>query len=94
MESTGKPLIGRIFWIPVAVLVVVELYASRFDGWGAWATGPLFLLPLILSLILSIAGLIETLAGLRQNRLPFSTLLYTFVAAVPLLWLMIRRYLM
>jgi len=65
MEPERKSLLGRIFWLPAAVLVVVELYASRFDGWGAWATGPLFLLPLILSLILSITGAVESIVEIR-----------------------------
>jgi len=88
----GKSLFARLFWVPPAVLIGVELYASRFEGWGAWATGPLFLVPMVLSLFLSVIGLIETLTELRANRLPFATLLYTLVAALPLLWLMIRRY--
>lgn len=97
MEATGHtppaPLLRRTFWLPAASLVAIELYARGFDGWGAWATAPLFLLPLVLSLAIAAAGARDAFLEVRAGRPRASTLVFTAVAASPLAWLMVRRHL-
>ncbi len=86
------PLLRRVFWLPAACLVAVELYARGFDGWGAWATAPLFLPPLILSLAIAAAGARDAFSEARSGSPRTSTLVYTAFAASPFAWLMVRRY--
>jgi len=71
---------------------MVESYASRFDGWGALATAPLFLLPIAASLVVSGYGLVQCLHELRAGSVRRVSLVATSLAALPLLWLMVRRY--
>ena len=86
-------MIQRIFWLPVACLIVVELYARTFEGWGSWATAPLFLLPAVLSLAIAGAGAYEAVSELRSGCVRRSTVGYTVAAACPIVWIMVRRYL-
>ena len=90
-KPTGS-LLRRVFWLPVACLVAVELYARNFDGWGAWATAPLFLLPLVLSLAIAAAGARDAFSQTRSDAPRTSTAVYMIVALVPFAWLMVRRY--
>ena len=45
-----------IAWLPLALLLGAQFYASQLEGWGRWAAAPLFLVPLILSAILVAIG--------------------------------------
>lgn len=83
--------LARFFWIPAATLVAVEIYAGQFDGWGAWATATLFLLPLILSVVIASAGLVKCIVELRKGSPYVLYMVFTVVAALPLLWLIFRR---
>jgi hypothetical protein len=80
------------FWLPLASLVAVETYARNFEGWGAWATGPLFLAPLFLSLAIGGGGVFRCLWELRAGRFQISTAVFTGVAALPVAWLLVRRH--
>ena len=94
-ENPSQPangLLSRIFWIPLACLVAVELYARSFDGWGAWATAPLFLLPFVLSLAIAAGGTYQAVSELRSGAARSSTLLFSAIAAAPIAWLMVRRH--
>jgi hypothetical protein len=75
------------------LLIAVEVYASNFDGWGAWATAPLFLVPLVLSLGIAAAGVLQCVREFRAGFLRGSSVLLTLVAAAPFLWLLVRRHL-
>ena len=86
--------LARSFWIPLACLVAVEVYASGFDGWGAWATAPLFLLPGILSLSIGLMGAAQCVAELRGGSLQRRSVAWTLVAAAPLFWLLVRRHIL
>jgi hypothetical protein len=88
----AKSVLGRIFWLPLACLVAIELYARNFDGWGAWATAPLFLLPFGLSLAIAGAGAHQAFSELRSSAARSSTFLFTAVAAAPIAWLLVRRH--
>lgn len=88
----GPRLLARWFWIPVACLVAIEIYASNFDGWGAWATAPLFLLPLVLSLSIAGAGVVQCVLEFRARSARASSSAFTVVAARPSFWLLVRRH--
>ena len=91
MTAAPKGL-ERSCWIPLACLVAVELYASNFDGWGAWATAPLFLLPAALGLAFGIAGVARSVGEWRLGALRGATLAATALALLPFAWLFVRRY--
>ena len=80
------------FWIPIASLLGVELYAGNFDGWGAWATAPLFLVPLVLSGVIAGAGVAQCVLEARSRSGRPSSVVLTVVAALPILWLLVRRH--
>ena len=77
----------------MASLIAVEIYASGFDGWGAWATAPLFLVPFVFSLAIAGEGAVQCLLELRARSSRPSSAVFTVVAALPFLWLLVRRYL-
>jgi hypothetical protein len=70
----------------------VELYARGFDGWGAWATAPLFLVPGLLGLVIGMAGVSRCISELRRGNLQVATAVFTAVAALPVAWLLVRRH--
>ncbi len=80
------------FWLPLATLLGVEAYASGFDGWGAWATAPLFVLPFGLARVVTAVGAYEAHCESRHDKPEVSTIVLTVVAATPILWLLVRRY--
>ena len=80
------------FWIPVASLIGIELYVGNFDGWGAWAAAPLFLVPLVLSVAVAGAGATRCVLELRSGSPRPSSVVFTVVAALPIFWLLVRRY--
>ena len=92
-DRRPRSLLRRVFWLPPASLVAVELYVRGFDGWGAWASAPLFLLPLVLALAFAAAGGWALLAEVRGGGIRGATLVLTAVAASPLVWIALRRYL-
>lgn len=91
--GSRKPgAIRWVCWLPLLSLVAIEVYVGGFEGWGAWASAPLLLLPGLLSLAIVIPGLVDCAAEIRAGALRPATLLFTLVAAVPILWLAIRRF--
>jgi hypothetical protein len=91
VSSNGS--LGVMAWIPLASLVAVEAYARTFDGWGAWATAPLFLIPLVLGAVIGGVGVVKTLLDLRAGVLDRSTVASTILALSPVAWLLVRRHL-
>jgi Mn2+/Fe2+ NRAMP family transporter len=81
-------------WVPLASVLGIELYIRNFDGWGAWASAPLLLVPAIISLPVVILGLSECVATTRTRAPRLEAFLWTLVAAVPIVWLGVRRYFM
>lgn len=79
-------------WLPAASLVAVELYVRGFEGWGAWSTAPLFLIPLVLSVAIGGAGIVECLLEGRAGTFRIRSLVVTAVAWLPVVWLSIRRH--
>jgi hypothetical protein len=71
-------------------MAALVLYVSRFDGWGAWGAAPLLLLPPLLSIPITTAGVLRFRVDRAAGRPGRATLGLTFVAALPLLWLLLR----
>ncbi len=81
-------------WIPLASLLGIELYIRNFDGWGAWASAPLLLVPAMLSLPVVILALSACVSTLRTRGQLSVAVLVTLVSAVPIIWLGVRRFIM
>lgn len=94
-EDATKPrshALRWLCWLPLASLVGIELYVGNFDGWGAWASAPLLLVPAIVSLPIVILGLSDCIAATRARAPLLAVSLLTLVSAVPIVWLGIRRF--
>ena len=91
-DPASSRTLARLFWVPTACLIAIEVYVSGFDGWGAWAAAPLFLVPLVLSLAIAGAGVVQCILELRAGCTRFSSIVFTVLAGLPLLWLLVRRY--
>jgi hypothetical protein len=79
-------------WLPIVILVAIEFYARSFEGWGAWSTAPLYLLPIILSVAIGAAGAAQCLYEFRAESVRSSSVISTGVALLPFLWLLVRRH--
>jgi hypothetical protein len=79
-------------WLPVACLLAVEFYIRDFDGWGAWASAPLLLVPGLIGLPIAILGLSDCVAAMRAGAPIRAALLCTLLSAVPVFWLGVRRF--
>ena len=89
-----KNILEFLCWIPVTVLVGIELYVRNYDGWGAWSTATLFLLPLLLSLSIASIGIVQCFIEARRGMLRTSLLVSTVVAILPLAWILLRRHIL
>ena len=81
-------------WLPLICLLGIELYVRKFDGWGAWASAPLLLVPAIVSLPIVFLALLKCSAAMRARAPLFATVFFTLVSAVPIVWLGVRRFFM
>jgi len=79
-----------IAWLPLALLIGVQLYARQFDAWGRWASAPLFLLPVILSAVLGIVGIVICRREAGTGRGLAAAATATLAAAIPALWFLTR----
>jgi len=79
-----------IAWIPFALLLGVQFYARQFDGWGRWSAAPLFLLPVLLSLVFTVIGITVCFRVAREQRPLVTAATATLGAAVPALWFLAR----
>jgi hypothetical protein len=77
-------------WIPLASLVGVNLYARQFDGWGRWATAPLFLVPVLLGLVFLLTGASQLRRERDAGGIRLRTLAACALGAAPLLWFLSR----
>lgn len=74
-------------------LAATELYVGQFDGWGAWAAAPVLLVPGVVSFVVVLIGLYDCRAAHRADRLGPAGPIYTIIAGLPLVWLLVRRFL-
>ena len=86
---------GAFRWfclLPLASLVAIEIYLGGFDGWGAWASAPLLLLPALFSVPVVLWGVVRIRGGRRTGVSTLATVGWTIVAGLPLLWMAVRRF--
>ena len=79
-----------IAWIPFALLLGVQFYTHQFEGWGQWSAAPLFLLPVVLSLALTVMGIAICFRIALERRPLVAAAMATLTAAIPALWFLAR----
>lgn len=72
-------------WIPVALYVATSIYVQQYDGWGAWAAAPMFLIPLAASLGFGLFGVGRMLLARKEGGVPLRLGLATVLAWIPML---------
>jgi len=76
-------------WIPAALWICARVSTERYDGWGAWAAAPIFLIPVAVSaMFVGVGVLLGSRPG--SGRFRGGDRLAIGVAALPLLWLALR----
>ena len=85
---------SALWWItaalPLTSWAAVSVYASRFDGWGAWAAAPLFLIPIALGVVGALSGMLRIVSfpsGSAERRIAWAQ---TLLASPPVLWFLWR----
>jgi hypothetical protein len=67
----------------------MRAYVDRYDGWGAWAAAPLLLVPVAVSAMFVGIGLVLVTSSTR-GRPVRGDWIAIGVAALPLLWIVLR----
>jgi hypothetical protein len=74
----------------LAAFVGTWIYIGRYEGWGAWAAGPLLLIPIGLSAAMAVVGLVLCYGALKRDGIDLGTTLATLLAALPVIWFAVR----
>ncbi len=95
MTAIGrKHILEFLCLIPVSVLVGIELYIRNYDGWGAWSTAPLFLIPVLLSFVIAGIAVYQCIIEAREGTFRTSLIISALIALLPLAWILIRRHIL
>lgn len=85
---------SALWWVPAALplasWVAVAAYAARFDGWGAWAAAPLFLIPVGFGIAGLLSGMLRIVSFPRGSAARRVAWAQTLLASPPVLWFLGR----
>ncbi len=90
MTGSAVRAFRRLSWLPVAVFAGTWAYIGRYEGWGAWAAGPLLLIPIGLSAAMAVVGLGFCYGAVKRGGVDLGTALATLLAALPTIWFAVR----
>ena len=82
-----------ICWIPLVVLFCALNHIKSLKGWSALAAGYAIKKPVVISLILGIIGLMLIIISSKINKISYTLIIATILAATPFLWFLIVFYL-
>jgi hypothetical protein len=92
--SSPNPRSSRLYrwlsWLPLAALLAGFAWVDRYEGWGRWAAAPILLVPVFLSACLALFGAVVCRREADSGGLSKLTALSAVLAAIPLIWFMIR----
>lgn len=91
--TRGSRLYRALSWLPLAALLAGFAYVGRYDGWGRWAAAPLLLVPVFLSALMALFGAVVCRREADAGGVTKPTALAAVLAAIPLIWFMIRALL-
>jgi len=93
MPTRGSRFYRALSWLPLAALLAGFAYVDRYDGWGRWAAAPLLLVPVFLSALMALFGAVVCRREADAGGVTKLTALAAALAAIPLIWFMIRALL-
>ena len=77
-------------FLPVVAFAATWVYLSRFDGWGAWASAPLLLVPVFVSVVITSIAVARLVRDRKPGQVAWGTIALSIVAAIPALWFLWR----
>jgi hypothetical protein len=80
-------MIQKIFiWtspLPLLVFWGLSIYVNQYEGWGQWAAGIILLIPVLLSLIMGVMGVVLIVCAKKKQE-PVANLWVSTVMAASL----------
>ena len=89
-STRGIRLYRALSWLPLATLLAGFAYVGNYEGWGRWAAAPLLLVPVFLSAFMALFGAVVCRREADSGGVTKLTALAAALAALPLVWFMIR----
>lgn len=77
-------------WLPLGLLVGVQLYAQQFGDWGRRPIAPLLLGPVVLSVVWTATGVAIRRREAKKRRPLAATATATLAAAIPAMGFLVR----
>lgn len=77
-------------FLPTATFAVSWFYVRGFDGWGRLGAAPLLLIPVLVSIPVTVAGVLRLHAERTRGSIRTASVALTALAAVPLVWFLWR----
>ncbi len=59
--------------LPLLMFWGLSIYVNQYEGWGQWAAGPMLLIPILLSLLMTVMGLVLIVRA-RKLKAPVANL--------------------
>ena len=76
--------------LPLVFFVLLLIYVNQFEGWGAWAAGPMLIPPIILSFMMGVWGVLLIWQAKRED-VPEGKLFWaTLLAGSLAIWVALR----
>jgi hypothetical protein len=90
MPEKRFDLFTLLAFLPGSSFVLMWVYVQGFDGWGRWGAAPLLLVPVLLSVPITLAGALRVREERTRGSIRTATVVLTILAALPLLWFATR----
>ena len=59
--------------LPLLMFWGLSIYVNQYEGWGQWAAGPMLLIPILLSLLMAVMGVVLIVRA-RKQKAPVANL--------------------
>lgn len=86
----GKKIFIWTCALPPLLFWALWLYAGTFEGWGAWAAGPMLIPPLFLSFAMLITGTGLVIHSRKLNESAAGLIIATLVAGSLFLYMLAK----
>ena len=84
-------LYGIMAFISPCSFLLTDIYVDQYEGWGQWAAASILLIPLFLSLMATLVGIILIFFRIRKEEPPWTMVGLSLVAISPWFYTLIRR---
>lgn len=84
-------LYGIMAFISPCSFWLTDIYVYQYEGWGQWAAAPIMLIPLFLSLMTTLVGIILIIFRIRKKEPPWTMVGLSLVAISPWIYTLILR---